>query len=86
MSHVDVTHMLCQYFFDRPLFVLPETTFHSVCVLSVLMCTPAETQQTYLDTFFFAEDDRCTAHLDRQRQFYLKPCCVGPNVPYLMCH
>lgn len=53
MSHVDVTHMHCQYFFDRPLFVLPETTFHSVCVLSVLMCTPAETQQTYLDTFFF---------------------------------
>lgn len=63
MSHVDVTHMHCQYFFDRPLFVLPETTFHSVCVLSVLMCTPAETQQTYLDTFFFSLKMTAVQHI-----------------------
>ena len=68
-------------------FCLPETTFHSGCVLSVLMCTPAETQQSYLDTFFFPpEVDRYTAHLDRRQQFYLKPCSVGPNVRYSVCH
>lgn len=46
------THALSILLWSAPL-CSTRSTFHSVCVLSVLTCTPAETQQTYLDTFFF---------------------------------
>lgn len=67
-----------------PLFVLPARNRITKCAPSVFVYTPAETQQTYPDTFFFCpEDDWFTIHLDKQEQVYLK-LNVCPSLWYLL--
>ncbi len=58
---------------------------HFACVLSLLMSTPAETQQTYHNTFFslFLK----MADRDKTEAVLFKVCCVCPSLCFLfICH